>query len=231
MTRPAPRPGYSPIRHLALTVGSGLAVLALAIWGIDRLMPLEWLIVPLVFVLSNAVEWRAHKGLLHRRRRPLEALYDQHTPNHHVAFRYDTMGVHDWKELELVLIPPFAVGLITLLVSPIALAVGWLISPNAGWLVLVSAALYVVVYELTHLSYHLPSSHPLGRTQLVTWLREHHRRHHDPRLMQRWNFNVTFPLWDVVRGTRISTARFEELTGRAAQTSRPVVTSDASAES
>ena len=25
--------------------------------------------------------------------------------------------------------------------------------------------------------------------------------HHDPKLMQRWNMNVTVPLWDWVRGT------------------------------
>jgi sterol desaturase/sphingolipid hydroxylase (fatty acid hydroxylase superfamily) len=35
----------------------------------------------------------------------------------------------------------------------------------------------------------------------VRALRRHHAVHHDPELMQRWNFNVTVPLWDLVRGT------------------------------
>ena len=32
-------------------------------------------------------------------------------------------------------------------------------------------------------------------------LRQHHATHHRPELMQTWNFNVNFPLWDWVRGT------------------------------
>ena len=32
-------------------------------------------------------------------------------------------------------------------------------------------------------------------------LRRHHALHHDPKLMQKWNFNVSLPLWDLVRGT------------------------------
>jgi hypothetical protein len=32
-------------------------------------------------------------------------------------------------------------------------------------------------------------------------LRRHHAVHQAPELMQKWNFNVTLPLWDLVRGT------------------------------
>jgi sterol desaturase/sphingolipid hydroxylase (fatty acid hydroxylase superfamily) len=38
----------------------------------------------------------------------------------------------------------------------------------------------------------------------VRILRRHHAIHHDPRLMQRYNFNVTVPLWDWVRGTIVT---------------------------
>jgi len=33
------------------------------------------------------------------------------------------------------------------------------------------------------------------------WLRRHHAAHHDPRLMTRYNFNVTFPIADRLFGT------------------------------
>jgi sterol desaturase/sphingolipid hydroxylase (fatty acid hydroxylase superfamily) len=59
----------------------------------------------------------------------------------------------------------------------------------------------MVLYEVSHLSYHLPPESFVGRRRLVRWLREHHARHHDPRLMQKWNFNVTIPFWDWIRGT------------------------------
>jgi len=54
----------------------------------------------------------------------------------------------------------------------------------------------MVGYELSHLSYHLPETTWIGRRRVIRWLREHHARHHDPRLMQKWNFNVTIPVFD-----------------------------------
>jgi len=58
-----------------------------------------------------------------------------------------------------------------------------------------------VSYEWLHLSYHLPHDHLVGRSRIIRALRRHHTIHHDPRLMQRWNLNVTVPLWDVVMRT------------------------------
>jgi len=47
-------------------------------------------------------------------------------------------------------------------------------------------------------------------------LREHHRRHHHPALMQKWNFNVTVPLFDWVHRTLAP----EEVVARAVSRSR-----------
>jgi len=41
----------------------------------------------------------------------------------------------------------------------------------------------------------------VGRSRLIRWLRRTHAMHHTPELMQKWNFNVTVPLADVVLGT------------------------------
>ena len=62
-------------------------------------------------------------------------------------------------------------------------------------------AMYVVTYEWLHLAYHLPPDGPIGRLAPVRWLRRHHAAHHRPALMQKWNFNITLPLWDWLRGT------------------------------
>ncbi len=60
---------------------------------------------------------------------------------------------------------------------------------------------YVMSYEWLHLAYHQPPDSLVGRNRLISWLREHHANHHRPELMKNWNFNVTLPLWDYVRGT------------------------------
>jgi sterol desaturase/sphingolipid hydroxylase (fatty acid hydroxylase superfamily) len=161
---------------------------------------LELMTVPALFLLANGAEWRAHKSLLHRRTFPFQTLYDQHTPRHHALFQYDTMEIHSKRELYLVLIPSMGVLTIVIATVPFSFLFARLFSPNSGWLLLVASAIYVVTYELTHLSYHWPSDTRIGRMKLVRIMREHHRRHHHPKLMH-WNYNVSFPLFDWIKGS------------------------------
>ena len=192
---------YNPWLHLAATTGIGLVLLAAGTLGIHRPRLPELLTVPFVFLLANGFEWRAHRDILHRARRPLEVLYRKHTPEHHVVYVDGDMAVRDWRELRLVLIPSSGVLAIVVALAPFAALMGVLVSANAGWLILLTGGLYMVGYELSHLSYHLPPESFIGRLALVRALRAHHERHHDPRLMQRWNFNVTLPLFDWLHGT------------------------------
>jgi hypothetical protein len=192
---------YSPWAHLAGTAGIGLATLVLALVSLEGVVALELLVVPVTLVAANLFEWHAHRHVLHRRFRPLEVLYRQHTPGHHRVYRYGDMAMRSVREFRLVLIPASGVLALVVLTSPVALLVGWLLGANVGWLFLLTASSYVVLYELTHLCYHLPEHHPLHRLPFVRRLAEHHARHHHPPLMQRWNFNVTVPLGDWLFGT------------------------------
>jgi len=192
---------YSPWLHLACTTGIGVALLVLGAFEIHHLRGVEVLVIPAVFVLANGFEWRAHRDVLHRIKKPFEVLYRKHTPEHHVVYVEEDMAIRDWRELRLVLIPAAGVLGIVIMLAPMAALMGFLLTPNTGWLVLLTGGLYMVGYELSHLSYHLPPDSFVGRLALVRVLRRHHGRHHDPRLMQRWNFNVTIPLFDWLHGT------------------------------
>jgi hypothetical protein len=193
--------GYSPWLHLGCTTGIGVALLVLGAFEIHHVRGVELLLIPAVFVLANGFEWRAHRDVLHRIKKPFEVLYRKHTPEHHVVYVEDDMAIRDWRELRLVLIPAAGVLGIVILLAPMAALMGFLLTANAGWLVLLTGGLYMVGYELSHLSYHLPPESFVGRLAIVRVLRRHHGRHHDPRLMQRWNFNVTIPLFDWLHGT------------------------------
>jgi hypothetical protein len=196
---------YSPWGHLAATTGVGLLTLALSIWQLRAtsviLRPTDWLAVPVTFLFANFFEWRVHKHVLHRRRPPLSLVYDRHTPMHHVVFVEDDMALRSAKEFRLVLMPAFGIAGVVLATAPFALAVAHLWSAGAGWLLLVTASLYLVSYEVLHLCYHAPATSFVGRLRVIRALRAHHARHHDPTLMQRWNFNVTVPLFDAIMGT------------------------------
>jgi hypothetical protein len=192
---------YNPWCHLAATTGIGLFVLALALYELSGVKPLELLMIPAVFIVANAFEWRVHKNVLHRKLWPVEVIYTRHTPEHHAVYMTNDMAMRSTREFRLVLMPAAGILGIVVAATPMAFLVRLALGANCGWLFLVSSALYMVLYEVSHLSYHLPETTWVGRRPLIKVLREHHARHHDPRLMQKWNFNVTLPLFDWVHGT------------------------------
>lgn len=198
---------YSPILHLSVTGGIGLAALIAGYVAIDAF---HWPLLGVAltfFVLANLVEWLSHKYLLHRRQRFFEPLYDQHVPRHHVFYTEGNMAVGSRREWSFVLMPRRGVLGIALLAVPLAIAVAALFGPAYGWVAVMMIGSYASFYEVTHLIYHLPKSHPLQRIGVIRWLSRHHARHHDPRLMRKWNFNVTVPIWDFLLGTNHTHAK------------------------
>ncbi len=198
---------YVGVLHLLASTGICVGTAAYAVSRVNAAQWFEWLVVPAMFALSNLAEWRAHARLLHRYGqgifRPLRILYHRHTRTHHACFVYDQMEANTSREWALILLPPYGILVIVLAAVPASLLVG-LASPNAGWLMLATGAGYVGLYEWMHLLYHLPRQSFFGRMRWVRSLAELHSRHHHPRLMQRWNFNVTIPLFDWMLGTLAS---------------------------
>jgi hypothetical protein len=192
---------YSPWLHLAIPAVTGFAILAFALSRIEDLRAWQLLFVPVFLVFGNAVEWHAHRGLLHRRTWPLEVLYVRHTPQHHAIYVSGDMFIRDWRELKFVLLPAYGVVGLVGVTSPITLALWLAGQPNLAALWVASVVSYVLAYEWLHLAYHLPAEGFVGGLRVTQRLRRHHERHHTPHLMQHWNFNVTVPLWDLVRGT------------------------------
>jgi hypothetical protein len=192
---------YSPWLHLAIPALSGLAIVALAVGRIQELRAWQLAFVPLFVVFGNAVEWHAHRDLLHRRTWPLEELYFRHTPQHHAIYVSEDMQIREWRELRFVLLPAYGVVGLVAVTSPITAALWVAGQPNLAALWVTTVVLYILTYEWLHLAYHLPADGFVGRLRVTRWLRRHHQRHHHPPLMQRWNFNVTLPLWDLLRGT------------------------------
>jgi hypothetical protein len=192
---------YAPWAHVAFPALAGFAITGFALSRIEDLRAWQLAFVPLFLVVGNAVEWHAHRGLLHRRTRFLEVLYIRHTPQHHAVYVGDDMAISSARELKLILLPAYGVLAILAVTSPVTIGLLRLGQPNLAALWVASVVAYVLSYEWLHLAYHLPESSRVGRLGLVRVLRRHHQLHHSPHLMQRWNFNVTLPLWDHVRGT------------------------------
>src|SRR5438270_6803534 len=73
---------YSPWGHLLGPTLFGLTVIAIAAAHLHAVRLVELATIPLTWVVSNAVEWRAHKNVLHKRRFFAPVIYDKHTPEH-----------------------------------------------------------------------------------------------------------------------------------------------------
>jgi len=195
-------PRYSGWAHLAFTSLSCWAGIAFAISRIRHPSWAELATFPLGFLIANAAEYFGHRGPMHRPRWPLETIFRRHAVEHHQFFTHREMAYETSRDFKMVLFPPvmilfFMGGMAT----PIAVAFYFLVSPNTGWIFAATGVGYFLTYEWLHFAYHFPSETPLGRLKVVSLLRQHHSVHHNPALMSRWNFNITFPICDRIFGT------------------------------
>ena len=159
--------------------------------------------MPLTFLLLNAGEWRIHRDMLHKRTPPLgRALRSPHAAAPHdlrdrrhghpldarVLPRAHPRLRHPRRRLRRAADPGGAV----------ARASGCAIRRSCSWRRRwpTSSATSGCTCPITR-----PRDSFVGRLQIIQRLRRHHAVHHAPELMQKWNFNVTIPLWDWVRRT------------------------------
>lgn len=199
--------GYNGYAHVALSVA---CVLAPAAYGVSRLhdvQPLEWLTVPAMLVFGSFFVWALHKHVLHRPVPGLRHAYVIHTLQHHRFFTYEHNEPGGVRDFHIMLFPwTFGPGL-----AAVSLALGHYvvsgISENVGMLFSTMAVAYYGLYELVHFASHVPEGAAVLRLPFLRSLREHHRLHHDPRLMGQYNFNVVLPIFDWLLGTRTRHAR------------------------
>jgi hypothetical protein len=211
---------YSPVLHLAVPTVVCLGLIVGCFSRLEASSLLDWLAVPVTLFFAFGFEWRVHKAVLHGRRPGLALLYDRHELAHHVIYTYDDMTMRSRREWWLVLMPAYAVVLVGLINAPLTLGIRLLFGPNPACLYLATSMFFFLTYEWLHLAYHLPRESFVGRLSLVARLRELHRRHHDPRLMKRWNFNVTVPVFDWLYGTVWSPEREARADARRAERRR-----------
>jgi len=195
-------PRYSGYLHFATTTFVSLAAIAFAISRVHAPHAWELAFVPVFFVIANLGEYAGHRGPMHHRRRGLALIFERHTLQHHHFYTHDAMAAESPRDFQMVLFPPIMlVFFLGGLALPLGLLVGFLGTPNLGWLFAATAVSYFLTYEWLHWSYHQPESSTIGRLWLVRRLRRHHTIHHDLRRMTTVNFNITFPIADTLFGT------------------------------
>lgn len=167
--------------------------------AIDFTATMLLLCVP-YFLICNLGEYVLHRYPMHKRTNSLEFLYE-HVTVHHRFYR-SASTVEDDRDLFAVFLPIAYMGSITLAFSMIS-AVVYLISGslNHALFFALFAFCYYLLYELMHYAYHCAPESPIRLIPGIARLSQLHLSHHNPKLMNRYNFNITFPVFDLICGT------------------------------
>ncbi len=154
--------------------------------------------MPVVFIYANLVEYLGHRGPMHHPVRGLRLVYHRHTKQHHRFFTDRNMTFDSSRDFKAVLFPPvmilFFLGGFGL---PMWVILYYFATANVAWLAVATGVAYYLNYEWLHFAYHCDPNSRIGRIPGVQLLRRLHLHHHDPRLMTRFNFNITYPVGDL----------------------------------
>lgn len=194
---------YNGWLHIAVIYAIGLAAIYFYTANIRDVAWWEWLTVPAVFLCCNLFEWAVHRYIMHRPRTfsGFRAIYTRHTLMHHQFFTDREMRFADSRDWRVTVFPPYALVVFILMSIPPALAAGWLVSANAGWLLISTTTAMYLVYEFMHFCCHIEENAFVRLCPLVNTIRRHHTAHHDQSIMMERNMNLTFPIADWLFGT------------------------------
>jgi len=148
---------YNGWLHVAMIYTIGLTATYIYVTNIRQVAWWEWLTVPVVFLLCNVFEWVLHRYVMHRPLRlpALRAIYNRHTLMHHQFFTGQEMRFADHKDWRVTFFPPYALVVFILMSIPPSLLLGWIHSPNVGWLTMCTTTGMYLVYEFMHFCCHV----------------------------------------------------------------------------
>lgn len=196
---------YSATRHIILNLMIMLlpivpliAILAVVGWSLLTLL----IGIPLGILIGNCVEYSTHRWMMHvRRKRSLE-LFRRHAGVHHRSFTSDFMMIEDPRDITMVMLPSSKMLQLLLMIAAGVFLLS-LFNVAIACVVGIVLCFYALVEEFLHSFFHLEWTWS-SRSKFATILRKigiHHRRHHEHKLMSTYNFNITFPLGDLMLGT------------------------------
>jgi hypothetical protein len=195
-------PLYNGLLHIGVIYIVGITVIS---WCLAQMQNAtwEWLLVVPVFFFSNLFEWWIHKYVMHRLVDvwALRAIYDRHTRQHHQYFTNNEMTVDSSREFRIIFFPWRALFTFMGMGTPFAIALGWLVDANAGYILMVTIVGQYLIYETFHYCCHVHENAFVRLCPFVNTIRRHHTAHHNQGIMMERNMNLTFPIADWVMGT------------------------------
>jgi hypothetical protein len=153
----------------------------------------------LCFLYANLFEYVFHRWLMHRLHRYVSRPYGTHVRLHHRIFRGDRRyHVLRAEHRSFILFEWWGAPAIVGLHAPVLWGVQAASDWPVFWAGLAALTVYYGLYEYLHWCMHNPVGRRIERTRIFRYLDANHRLHH---AHWRINFNVVYPLADIVFGT------------------------------
>lgn len=193
---------YSGKGHLLFINAWCISGIALCALNIHSPTLKQWLVIPLTFLYTNLFEYVGHRFPMHHRYKFLSAVFKRHTLQHHHFFTSESMNCESSSDFKIILFPPVLLIFFSLFfVVPVALFIYFVFSQNAAMFFVATTLVYYLNYEWLHLSYHLPQTHFIYKIPGLKTLRNLHFQHHNHKEMDKHNFNITYPVFDLLFDT------------------------------
>lgn len=163
-------------------------------------MSLLWK-TPFYFLFFNGFEYWFHRYPMHRKMRTLEHIYE-HVTVHHNFYTDERYFFEDPKDYYTVIIPIHISSFILVSIAVLASLI-YLVSDLSNALFFALCGyLYYLAYEFLHFLSHTRENNPLKRMfPPLAKLADFHRVHHRTDIMSKYNFNIAFPIFDLILGT------------------------------
>lgn len=173
---------------------------------------------------ASLCEWLLHRYLMHRPWKLLRYPFETHTIIHHHVFKADaSYHLQNAKDKDIIRMAwwngPTLVAISQIPWLLIALFTSFSWWSYAG--ITITIAAYYATYEVLHWFMHLPKARRIECSWFFRRLNGHHLLHH--RYMGK-NFNVVFPLFDLLLGTLVvrSKTRFAQPIGTGVPNVQPI---------
>lgn len=178
-----------------------LGMIVTLIVVIPRFTVYDAVALPFYFLFVNLLEYLLHRFPMHRKMRMMGVVFE-HVTIHHNFYANDTFFFEEPRDYFAAILPAYLLFGLSVVIAVVSGLVYWLTGePSHAIFFALVAFSYYLLYELLHFSYHAAKSSFLKRIPLVHRLARLHIAHHRTELMGAWNFNITFPIYDVVFGT------------------------------
>lgn len=195
-------PFYNGLVHIGVMFAVGIGAIWYCVSQISGLT-WEWLLAIPVFLCGNLAEWAMHTYVMHRRIDvfALRAIYERHTREHHQYFTDNDVTIDTTREFRIVFFPWRVLIVLGVIGTTLGTLTGWIINPNAGYVVFITMVAMYLNYEVFHYCCHVHENWFVRNMPFVNTIRRHHKAHHNLGIMMKYNMNLTYPIADWLMNT------------------------------